>query len=203
MLVAASRLVGTPVLSVRAGGIVSRVSELIVEPERLSIMAFRLQGGVVGRGDPDFMLASSVREYSSYGIVIDDAEELVHADEIVRLAKVLELNFSLIGLKVQTRKKTKIGKVTDFTVTSDDFLMQQLIVKRPIVKSLMDPELTIPRDQIVEVTDYKIIIKDEESKIKEKAEKEEFVPNFVNPFRNPESGFAPADTKNPGGKGTE
>ena len=200
---AASRLVGTPVLSVRAGGIVSRVSELIVEPEQLSIMAFRLQGGVVGRSGPDFMLASSVREYSSYGIVIDDAEELVRANEIVRLAKVLELNFSLIGLKVQTRKKTRIGKVTDFTVTSEDFLMQQLIVKRPIVKSLMDPELTIPREQIVEVDDYKIIIKDEESKIKEKAEKEEFVPNFVNPFRNSESGFAPADTKNPGGKGTE
>ena len=31
--------------------------------------------------------------------------------------------------------------------------------------------------------------------IKKKAEKEDFVPNFVNPFREKQPGFAPADIK--------
>ena len=52
---------------------------------------------------------------------------------------------------------------------------------------LVDPELIIPRKEIVEVNDYKIIVKDEEEKIRKKAVKEDFIPNFVNPFREPES----------------
>ena len=203
MLVSATRLVGMPVLSVRAGGAVSRISEIIVDPFLLKIMAFRLQGGVVAKGSADYMMSSSIREYSSYGIVIDDVEELVVSSDVVHLVDILEYNFSLIGMKVESRKGSKLGKIIDFTVDSDNFEVQQLIVKRPIIKSLMDPELTIARKEIVEVTNDKIIIKDEEKKLKEKATKEDFVPNFVNPFRNPESGFAPADRKSPGDKDIE
>ena len=65
------------------------------------------------------------------------------------------------------------------------------------MKSLMDPELTIPRKEIIEVTDYKVIVKDEEKVIKEKAEKEDFIPNFVNPFRKSEQDLSPADNQNP------
>ena len=36
------------------------------------------------------------------------------------------------------------------------------------------------------MTDYKIIFKDEEEKIRKKAVKEDFIPNFVNPFRKPD-----------------
>ena len=64
--------------------------------------------------------------------------------------------------------------------------MLQLVVKRPAVKALIDPELIVPRKQIVEVNDYKIIVKDEEEKIRKRAEHEDFIPNFVNPFREPD-----------------
>ena len=203
MLVYASKLIGTPVLSVRAGGAVSAISEIIVDPNQLKIIAFRLSGGVVGGSNPDLLDVSSIREYSSMGFVIDDIEELVADDEVVRLSEVLELNFNLIGLKAEAKSGSKLGKVIDYTVNSDDFLVQQLIVHRPTFKSFIDPELTIPRREIAEVTDYKVIIKDDEKTIREKAAKEEFIPNFVNPFRNPESGFAPADTETPGDKGKQ
>ena len=108
-----------------------------------------------------------------------------------------KLNFNLIGLKVETKKGSKLGKVSDYTVTDDNFSVQQIIVKRPLIKSFVDPELTIPRKEIVEITDYKIIVKDEEKVIRARAEKEDFIPNFVNPFRKNEQDLAPADTKNP------
>jgi len=141
--------------------------------------------------------ASSIREYSRYGMVIDSIDELVEPDDVIKIANVLKLNFNLVGLKVETKKGSKLGKVSDYIVTNDNFTVQQIIVKRPLIKSFMDPELTIPRKEIVEVTDYKIIIKDEEKVIKEKAEKEEFIPNFVNPFRKSEQDLAPADNQNP------
>ena len=139
--------------------------------------------------------ANSIREYSHLGIIIDSIEELVSTDDVIKIKKILDLNFNLIGLKVETKKGTKLGHVSDFTVTPEDFLIKQIIVKRPTLKAFIDPELTIPRTEIVEITDYKIIVRDEEKTIKARASKEDFIPNFVNPFREKQPGFASADTK--------
>ena len=110
----------------------------------------------------------------------------------------MDLNFFLPGLKVESKRGSKMGKVEDFTVTDNDFMVQQLIVRRPAIKSFLDPELTIPRKEIVEVTDYKVIVKDDEKTIRERALNEDFVPNFVNPFRKkPEPDYAPAQNQNP------
>ena len=99
--------------------------------------------------------------------------------------------------QIQTKKGSKLGKVSDFIVTDDNFTVQQIVVKRPALKSLIDPELTISRREIVEITDYKIIVKDEEKTIKEKAETEDFIPNFVNPFRKTEQAPSSVDNQNP------
>lgn len=183
MLVYSDNLIGTPILSLQVSGPIGQISDIIVNPEGLKIIAFRISG-------PDksanLLEISSIREYSKFGMVIDSADELVGPNDIIKLQKVLELNFSLIGLKVETKKHTKLGKIINFTVTDTDFVVRQLIVKRPPIKAFLDPELTIPRNEIVEITDYEIIVKDEERTIRARAEKEDFIPNFVNPFRTNE-----------------
>lgn len=194
-----SRLIGTPILSVQAGGTIGRVIGTIVDPDTLKIIAFRLEGPEISKSR-NLLDVRSVREYSQLSMVIDDVDELVAPDEVIHISKVLALNFDLLILKVETKKGSKLGKVTDFTVTTEDFILQQIIVRRPAIKALIDPELTISRKEIIEVTDYKIIVKDEEKTLKQKAAKEEFVPNFVNPFRNQEPGFAPVDTGTPADK---
>jgi sporulation protein YlmC with PRC-barrel domain len=191
MLVYNSRLIGTSVLSVQASGPIGRIISSIIDPDNLQIIAFRLEGPGVDRRQ-NILDTRSIREYSKYGMVIDTADELMADGEVVRISEVLGLNFNLIGLKVETKKGSNLGKVIDFTLTPDDFVTQQLIVKRPAIKSFIDPALTIPRQEIIEVTDYKIIVKNEEKVIKKLAAKEEFVPNFVNPFRNQD--FAPMDS---------
>lgn len=191
-----SRLISAPVLSVQAGGPIGKITSTIIDPNDLKIIAFRLEGPLVNK-QQNLLDARSIREYSNYGFVIDDIDELIGPDDVIKISDILKLNFDLLNLKVETKKGSKLGKVQDFTVTSEDFIVQQIIVKRPAVKALIDPELTISRKEIVEITDYKVIIKDEEKVLKQKAEKEDFVPNFVNPFRESQPGFAPADTKNP------
>ena len=200
MLITSTKLIGTPILSMQAGGAIGRVSECIIDPDTLKIIAFRAEGGPIPRTGANLLATSSIREYSSFGMVIDSADEFIDSEDVVKISKILALNFNLIGLKVESKKGSKLGKVTDFTVTTEDFILQQIIVRRPAIKALIDPELTISRKEIIEVTDYKIIIKDEEKTLKQKAAKEEFVPNFVNPFRNQEPGFAPVDTGTPADK---
>ena len=202
MLVTLSHLVDTPILSMEASAKVAYIRSAIVDPDSLKIVAFRLYGPLVN-GSADILVASSIREYSRYGCVIDTIDELVEEDDVIKIKKILELNFDLLGLKVETKKKTNLGKISDYAVTTDNFSVQQIIVKRPLLKGLFDPELIISRREIVEVTDYKVIVKDEEKVLKEKAVQENFIPNFVNPFRKNEQDLAPADTKTPADTNTE
>ena len=188
MLVNASRLVGYPVLSLHVGGPIAWTDAEVVDPEKLKIVAFLVSGPAI-QNDPeagDILETRDVREFSNIGMIVDSVETFVNEGDVIKLDKILKLNFSLIGLKVETKKGSKLGKVSDFVVDTDTFTVHQLIVKRPVVKAIIDPELTIPRKEILEVNDYKIIVKDEEEKIRKRATKDDFVPNFVNPFREPD-----------------
>lgn len=200
MLVYASRLLDAPVISLQSGHPIGFVSKIIVNPDNLRVIAMQLSGGVTHK-DLNILDISSIREYSAYGIIVDSADDLAAPDDIIKIADVLKLNFDLIGLKAKTKKGSKLGKVIDYTIFINDFIVQQIIVKRPTIKSFIDPELIIPTQEIIEVNDYEIIIKEEEKTIKEKATKEEFVPNFINPFREP--GFAPTDNQSLADKDTE
>lgn len=201
MLAYASKLLGAPILSMQSASSIGQISAFVIDPDSLKIIAFFVSGPLIKNAN--ILVTKSIREYSKYGCVIDSIDELAEKNDVVKVSKIIDLNFNLTGLKVETKKGTKLGKVIDFTVTPDDFAVQQIIVKRPLVKSFLDPELTIPRSEIVEVTDYKIIVKNEEKTILKKAETTEFIPNFVNPFRKTEPARSPAQTKTPADIDTE
>ena len=195
MLISYTKLIGTPVLSMQTSGAIGYISHPVIDPNTLKIIAFRLEGGAIPRSGANLLDVSSIREYSALGFIIDSIDELIGPEDVIKISKVLALNFSLIGLKVETKKGSRLGKILSYTATSEDFNIQQLIVKRPAIKSFIDSELTIHRKEIVEITDYKVVVKDEEKVLKERAAREDFVPNFVNPFRESQPGFAPADNQ--------
>lgn len=202
MLVYASRLTGTPVLSMQSASRIGQIYSPIVDPDILTIVAFYLIGHQISR-DTNILDTKSIREYSRYGMVIDSIDELVSKTDVVKISKIIDLNFSLPGLKVETKKGSKLGRIADYTISSEDYILQQIIVKRPIFKSFLDSELIIPRKEIIEVTNEKIIVKDEEKVIRERAANEDFIPNFVNPFRKTEPVRSPAHTKTLADKDTE
>ena len=120
MLVSANRLIGTPSLSMQSASSIGTIANPIVDPDTFKIIAFYLDSPLAGK-DTNILDTKSIREYSRYGCVIDSIEELIGKDDVVKISKVIELNFDLIGLKVETKKGSHLGKVIDFTVTSEDF----------------------------------------------------------------------------------
>lgn len=194
MLISANSLIRYPVLSMHIGGQIAFVTDLVIDPDNLKVVAFRVAGPEVGGEVGDLLQTKDVREYSNLGIIIDSIDEFVNETDVIKLRKILEIDFSLIGKKVVTKKGSKLGKVVGYNISTDDFSIMQLQVARPILKSFLDPELLIGRSEVVKVTDDKIVVKDEESKIRQKAMSDDFVPNFVNPFREPN--LSTTDTKN-------
>ncbi len=186
MLINGSRLINCPILSLHVSGKIAQVVEPVVDPNDLKIIAFKVEGPLVGREAGNVLPVHSIREFSRLGMIIDSIDELVEEEEVINIKNILELNFSLVGLKVQTKKGEKLGKVADFSVEPESWQIQQIIVQRPWLKSFLDPELIISRQRIANVDDYTITITDEHEKPKAKAKANPDLVNLINPFREPD-----------------
>lgn len=196
MLIHSSKILNTPVLSLHTGSPIARTNTPIIDPATLKIAAFTVSGAMIGKnGVGDILDTRYIREFSSLGMIIDSIDDLTTRDDAIRIGKILELNFALPGKKVITKKGTRLGKVTDYTLDPATFQIHQLLVQRPPLKAIVDPELLISHSQITKVTDTEIIVKDEEQKLRAEATKEDFIPNFVNPFRK--QSFAPIQSQTP------
>ena len=182
MLVEGSKLLNYPILSLHTASKIAEVKALIIDPNFLKVVAFEIN--VASSKQRLFLETASVREFSKMGMIVDSDEEFVEQGDVIKLKEMIELGFTLENMKVLNKKKTMLGRVEDFMVTTDDFRVMQLIIKRPIYKSLIDPELVIGRSEIYEINDTEIIVKSEESTIMKKSGALDFVPNFVNPFKD-------------------
>lgn len=194
MLLSYTTLLNHPVLSLHVGGEVARLGLPIIDPSDLKVIAYQVSGPTIGGEVGDILMVRDMRETDKIGAIIDSTDVLVNREDVLKIDKIMRLNFHLIGHKVVTKRGSRLGKVIDFTLNPDTFMIQQLVVKRPIAKAFFDPELLIGRSEVVEIDDYKLVVKDEEAKIREKA-REDFQADFVNPFR--QQRLATIDNKEP------
>jgi uncharacterized protein YrrD len=179
MLLTSSQLIDTPIMGLQTGKELARTKVAIVNPHNLSVIAYRVTGQHLDH-DPSFLRAADIREMGSLGMIIDSSDEFVEPDDIINQKDIYELEYELEGKQVIDDHKKKIGKVIDYVIDIDSFVIQQLVVKRPLLKSFGDDELLVHRGQIVEVNDNFIVVKS--GAIKEKVETVSSR-HYVNPFR--------------------
>lgn len=182
MLIEGSKLLKYPILSLHTASRIAEVKSLVIDPNFLKVVAFEISAA--SSRQSLFLEASSVREFSKMGMIVDSDEEFVEKDDVIKLKETIDLGFSLDNMKVISKKKAMLGRIEDFIINTEDFQIMQLIVKRPIYKALIDPELVIGRSDIHEINDSEIIVKSEEGTIMKKSGTLDFVPNFVNPFKD-------------------
>jgi hypothetical protein len=160
MLIAGSRLIDAPVMGLQTGSERARTQRANIDPRTLELVAYELTGPLLDT-HPSVLRVADVREFSDIGLIVDSSDEFVSPSDIIKLNKIYELNFTLIGMSVIDEKKHKLGKVDGYTIETGGFLIQQLSVKRPLLKSLNDTELLIHRTQINEINDASIIVNSE------------------------------------------
>ncbi len=178
MLVNASDLIDSPVLSLQTGVELARLKDPIINPHNLTVIAYEVSGEKLDY-TPSYLRIADIREVSPIGFIIDSSEEFVIHEDIVKLKDIFELRFSLENKQVLNEQQQRIGKILSYNLEIDGFTIQQLTIKRPLLKSFNDSELVIHRSQIIEITDHSIVIKEKsETKARIAASKA-----YVNPFR--------------------
>ena len=184
MLLPSTRFIDTPVMSLQTGSELGRTVRPIINPRELSIVAFELHG-INLDFDPSLLRINDIREIGPMGMIIDSSDELISVSDVIKIKEIYELNFELVGLKVIDDKKRNVGKVTGFTLDASSFFIQQLQVKRPLLKSFGDTEFLIHRSQVVKITDDYLLVKSPDIRHKEAVAEPTGGQMFENPFRKP------------------
>lgn len=180
MLLLGSKLIGTSIMGIQTGTKLAITKIPIVDPANLKIIAYEIDGPLLAER-PAYLLIADVRELSSIGMIIDSSDEFVGIDDVIALKKVAEMNFRLVGLHVVDDTKKKLGKVTDYIVDTNSFVIQQLRVQQKILKSITNTELLIHRSQIIEINNTTIIVRSAIKKVESQEKVDKLV--YVNPFR--------------------
>lgn len=160
MLKLSSSLINQPVMSLRAGTQIALAQAPIINPHNLKILGWWCNG--TGNG-LRILLASDVREAIPNGLAVNDEQALSEPNDLVRHKEVLDIRFELMDKLVRT-KRQKLGKVSDFSY-NEGLFVQKLYVARPLRKVFAaEDTLIIDREQILEVTDKYILVRDTEIK---------------------------------------
>ena len=184
MILIGSALNDTPVLGLQTGAELARTDRPIINPANLAIVAYEVKGPLLEM-HPSLLRIADIRELSDLGFIIDSSDEFISTSDVIKVDELYNQNFRLIGMHVTDEKRAKLGKVIDFTVDTGGFIIQQLIVKRPLFHSLNDTELTIHRSQIIEINDEAIVV---HSQAKAPEPERHQVPgSYINPFRKSET----------------
>lgn len=159
MLQFSRNLLNRPVLSLQTGGVIATTTEAIINPNNLKIEGFYCVDAF-DRKQIVVLLYQDIRDVMAQGFVVNDREVLVDPDELVRLKDIMKINFQILGKPVVTTNKDKLGKVIDFAVDTTTMYIQKLYLAQSIFKNLTGGNLGVDRNQIVEITDKKVIIQD-------------------------------------------
>jgi sporulation protein YlmC with PRC-barrel domain len=157
MLQLSGTLLKKSVLSLRTGAPVANIIAPIFNPDNLKIEGFYCQDRFEKKKEL-VLLTQDIRDMMKGGFVVNDHDVLTEPGELVRLKKIIELNFELIGKQVVTVDKQKVGKVSDYATDMDTMTVQKIYVAQSILRNFTGGSLSIDRSQIQEITPRRIII---------------------------------------------
>ena len=146
-------------MSLRTGTQVATVVGPIINPNNLKIEGFVCQDSFK-KHNTLILVNQDIRDIIPQGFVINDFDVLTEPTELVRLQKIIAMQFQLLGKQVVTVGKHRIGKVEDYAVELGSMYIQKMYVAQSLFRNFSGGNLGIDRSQIVEITDKKIIVQD-------------------------------------------
>lgn len=181
MLLLGSHIIGTSVMGLQTGTKLAQIAHPVIDPSNLKIAAYVIEGPML-TVHPSLLRIADVREMGEIGMIVDSSDEFIAVDDVIKIEELYHLGFSITGMSVIDDKKHKLGKVEDYGLDSDSFIIEQLHVNRGIFKSLTETSLIINRSQIVEINNQHIVVRSTAKKVQPIMHAERRT--YVNPFRN-------------------
>lgn len=158
MLFLSSDITNKTIFSLESGEDIANISGMVVNPNNLKIEAFYVSSPFISYDAVVF--TDDIRESSLDGFVVDGTKNLVPLDSnLIRLQKIINLNFKIDELKVQNTDGKNIGSIKEYIFSDSSFEITKIYVAEKSLKSkILDKVVTVKRSQIVKLSNQKIVV---------------------------------------------
>lgn len=167
-------------MGLQTGVQLARTTRPVIDPSNLQIVAYEVDGPSLTE-KPSLLRIEDIREISDIGMIIDSADEFINPADVIKIEEIYDLKFLLEKYPVIDQRKSRLGRVLDYTIDPASFRIQQLTVKRPVMKSFNDSMLLINRSSIKDINDTAIVIRSE-TESRTKAARDT-IKKYSNPFK--------------------
>ena len=158
MLFLSSDITNKTIFSLESGEDVANISGMVVNPNNLKIEAFYVSSPFITYDAVVF--TSDIRESNLDGFVVDGMKNHVPLDSnLIRLQKIINLNFKIDELKVQNSDGKKIGKIKEYVFNDSAFEITKIYVAEKSLKSkILDKVTTVKRSQVAKISNQRMIV---------------------------------------------
>jgi sporulation protein YlmC with PRC-barrel domain len=163
MIVRYSSLIGGLVAELRDQTKVGKISEIIIDKDKLAIAAFVLEGSFWTFSRNKIVTAIDVVYTLKDGAIINDIDSIIDAKESVSISKLIDQKCYGVGQKVITCNGEGLGNVYDFLINTEDLSITKFYIKH----FLRDRIITVNR--IVNMDGRVITIKDSSKMVRTQA----------------------------------
>lgn len=158
-----TQILGSPV---RDGDVrpLTTVRDVLIDPSNGRVCSLEVDSG-------KNMVVTPIDIISWHdGIVINGADSIVPAEDILRVSEILKQNIRIHKSAVESKNGTYLGKVFDFSIDPKSFDLKKLYVAKNILGLVRYDKRIIPSKDIIEILSGKIIVKSDKAAIEAKEE---------------------------------
>lgn len=168
MQVLASKIIGRWVIDRSHARPLGEVAQLYLDPKQLRIAYYKIStpGERTAR-----LLRADQADLQESLLTVGSENSLGERDDFLRDQALLDNPCLLLGWRVIDRNKKRIGRVSDYSLSSTSSKVDRLIVGVPLWQRFFTPERIISSQQIydVDVSKKLIVIKHDQSPLKTRA----------------------------------
>ena len=167
MILSTNQLLDCPVMSLQTGKEVARASEILVNPDNFKIVGFVLKGDKLDL-DPSILRIEDIRELSDIGFIVDSSDEFIGTEDVLKIKKIYDKNFELVGMNVVDDLNHKLGKIDETFFSTETFEIVQFSIMQPFFKRISESDLLISQNQVIDVKDDTIVVASPKAKASER-----------------------------------
>lgn len=145
MYIEAKKLINLPVAAMDTQSKIGEIRQILVDPENGRLLGFEVAtGGILS---PKKILATTdIRDWDPNGIVTASIDNLVNADEIVRIKQILDKKIFLLGMKAKTEAGKNLGAIEDLLIDTETEC-----VAKYYLKDLLGKARVFPAEKVVKI----------------------------------------------------
>lgn len=134
-------------------GKIARVTDILIDTLDGKVVAFFVSTGKMKIVAPIDII------FFGQGLVIRDNEDIIDANDLVKVQVTIKRDIRLLKSRVETKKGDFLGNLHDFYIDTKAYGLTKIVVHKSLLGLFKTPDRIIPARDIIEIKKDLVIVK--------------------------------------------